>query len=182
MFRYGVTLFNTMKKRSVFLLTICAVLLLMASCFESENNGSAKKIPEADSSRSYMYIASEGLNVRQNPDASSSIVTVLYQNDKILTDKVSHGGWYKISTADGSAEGYVNASYLSATPVDEAKAAATATAQQKQSVPAAETQPATRSKVIPEEKDSSAETTVTTTAAPESAEPMHPTLTKRPKN
>lgn len=178
-----------MKKRSVYFLTVCAVALILSGCFYFKKENKVRKTPETDSSLSYMYIASEGLNVRKGPDASSDIVTVLYQNDKIITDKVSHGGWYKISSIDGNTEGYVNASFLSATSVNDKKdtAPATEAPSQKPAEPAAETQPETRSKVISDETKPapSVETAVTTLPAPatsESGEPMHPTLTKRPKN
>lgn len=160
---------------------------LLASLFnrdaETDAAAALKKSSEGEKPSYYMYVASDGLNVRKGPGVDSDIVTVLYQNDKIMTDKVSHDGWYKIAALDESAEGYVNAAYLSDKPLSEAEIAmkaaqAKAAAASPVSEETASSQPATRSK-NPDAAtvtDASGESDAETTVVPRGK------LTKRSKN
>lgn len=121
-----------MSKRKLYLVAGVLLILLIAVAGKGASSrktstvsrsGTKSSKVTAGNSGYYMYVKSEGLNVRKQPDADSAIVFVLQQNDKLVTDKVSHNGWYKVSSLDESATGYVNASYLSDTPLTEAEIA-----------------------------------------------------------
>ncbi len=128
--------------------------LLITGCSKPEKNEVIMTSVEEEPVGYYMYVSSEGLNVRQQPDADSSIMGVLLQNDMVVTDKVSNGGWYKIRAIDESVEGYVNSHYLSDNPLSEeeiaaqkaaAKKAAEEELAKKEAEAASQTQPETRS-------------------------------------
>lgn len=165
-----------MKKSTGFIIALAAIVI----CYEfvimdndTAETDSSVSFPDSDAY--YMYVASDGLNVRKQPDVDSAIVTVIHQNDKVVTDKVSNGGWYKITVPDESAEGYVNASYLAEKPLTEKEIAAQKEAAQKAAATAAQKQTATRS-VNPAADDAA--------QAGDAESPSVPrvTLTKVPKN
>ncbi|MBQ0167034.1 MAG: SH3 domain-containing protein [Treponema sp.] len=161
-----------MKKRHVLIL-LTIFLLTLTGCFVSEKEETANSGYKPDSvQKFYMYIASDGLNVRKGPGADTSVVTVLHRNDKVVTDKISHDGWYKIASVDESAEGYVNAAYLTDKPVSEEEIAAEKAAAEASKQAASS---ATRS-VNPDAGKTS------TTASESDTSTQRPTLSKRPKN
>lgn len=163
--------------------------LLFTGCSKPEKNKATFIDVEEEPSYS-MYVSSEGLNVRELPTADSSINGVLLQNDKVITDKVSNDGWYKIRAADESVEGYVNAKYLADDPVSEEeiaarKAAEKQSAQEKEvaaqvqaDVPEAkpQTQPETQIQAEPETRSAILDDLDTIPDTP------RPKLTKLPKN
>lgn len=149
-----------MKRKLCRLFAVSVLITLVAGCTKTEPQAhyGSQYDSQYEESRYYMYVAAEGLNVRSLPDAGSTIVSVLYLNDKVMTDKVSHDGWYKIASLDESAEGYVNAKYLSDEPAPKP-------------APAPKTAPAPASKPEPEPDPE-----------PEAIEPAHPVLSRSPKN
>lgn len=150
-----------------------SVLLVLAVMMLESCSNSRKENQDDESSRYVMYVASEGLNVRLRPNADARIVHTLFQNDRVLTDKVSHDGWYKVSALDESAEGYVNAYYLS----DERVTLEQAVSQQQE-------QPVTRSAVPEEreEKTGSAGQSSASALEEDESETPRATLTKRSKS
>lgn len=168
-----------MRKGKICLYAAIALIFMIACVIvrpSSDKKASQSSSIERDTGKQYMYVKSDGLNVRKGPDADSSIVTVIYQNDRVVTDKVSYNGWYKVASLDESYSGYVNAAYLTDKPLTEAQIAAMkaeAVAKALEAKAAAEQAAETQ---ISEEATLETESVLPSQTTP------HVTLTKRQKN
>ena len=77
----------------------------------------------------YAYVASDALNMREEPSASSKKVGLLYQNTKIIVNLTeSTDDWALVVDDTGKKLGYVSMSYLSASTVDKKTVAAKSSA------------------------------------------------------
>ncbi len=90
------------------------------------------------------------LNIRKNPDASSTKVGILGQNAACIVESIDENGWAKITS--GEVKGYVDSSYLimgeEAIAIAEEQVALYATVNSKVSALNVRTEPSTNAEII----------------------------------